>query len=274
MALGTRGGPAAGSCMEDTDFAMNHPLDGVCEKLRRAEESIGNLNRGIECFLDEAPFRTIPDTDEELVQKFLDYHSSRPVPKRFSVLAGEIIHHLRSSLDHVVWQLVIANGGNPDKNKTEFPIFARKPANKNEERRYGQKLKGVSSSARKLIEHLQPYNRGTGSQDDPLLIIHDMDRIDKHKELVIIVPDPKRRVTYALFGTQGPLLTLTTKKDPKKEIPVKTSWGGEVKMGGDLTAHVSFPQLGSKENQPVIPSLMALLNAVRGAINSFQPLLE
>jgi hypothetical protein len=39
------------------------------------------------------------------------------------VILGEIIHDLRSSLDHVVWQLVIANGSLPGY-WNQFPIFS------------------------------------------------------------------------------------------------------------------------------------------------------
>jgi hypothetical protein len=32
--------------------------------------------------------------------------AGEPVPLAFSVCAGEVIHHLRSALDHLVWQLI------------------------------------------------------------------------------------------------------------------------------------------------------------------------
>ncbi len=33
-------------------------------------------------------------------------------PQRFGVVAGNIVHQIRATLDNIVWQLVIANGEN------------------------------------------------------------------------------------------------------------------------------------------------------------------
>ena len=40
---------------------------------------------------------------------------SREPPVRWGVMAGEIVHHLRSALDHLAWQLVLDGGGTPKK---------------------------------------------------------------------------------------------------------------------------------------------------------------
>ena len=42
----------------------------------------------------------------------------KPVPVEFSFMIGDILHNLRSTLDHLVWQLTIANGKTPD----SFPL--------------------------------------------------------------------------------------------------------------------------------------------------------
>ena len=46
------------------------------------------------------------------------------IPPGFPLIAGEAAHQLRSALDHLVWQLVIANtGATPTGTKSGFPIF-------------------------------------------------------------------------------------------------------------------------------------------------------
>jgi hypothetical protein len=47
----------------------------------------------------------------------------------------------------------------------------------------GAKLKGMHPNARKAIEKLQPYHRKDAYVADPLWIIHELDRIDKHRRL-------------------------------------------------------------------------------------------
>jgi hypothetical protein len=49
---------------------------------------------------------------------------------RFSVLAGEVIHHLRSCLDHLVWQLSSEPFRSAHSDRIEFPVYERAPVGK------------------------------------------------------------------------------------------------------------------------------------------------
>jgi hypothetical protein len=81
----------------------NHPFHGITEKLRRADENIVSLHGEILKFFGESKYPTIPHPDAEEWQEAVDYHKELRIPKRFGVLSGEIVHHLRSCLDHIVW---------------------------------------------------------------------------------------------------------------------------------------------------------------------------
>ena len=91
-----------------------HPLDGARERLKRADESIQKLNIEVTDFLAPAPIVTldvdieqgkpiITDKDREAFQKLQEFVAGS-VPLRLRVLAGEVIHHLRSAFDHIAWQ--------------------------------------------------------------------------------------------------------------------------------------------------------------------------
>jgi hypothetical protein len=79
-----------------------HPFAGIAEKLKRADENIVNLNGEISKFFAESEYPVIPKPDDKRWKEALEYHRELKVPKRFSVLGGEIIHHFRSCLDHIV----------------------------------------------------------------------------------------------------------------------------------------------------------------------------
>src|ERR1700691_3819144 len=81
----------------------NHPFAGIAEKLKRANQNIINLNAEAVGFFEKSKYPVIPDTNSEHWQDAVDYHKQLPIPKRFSVLTGEVVHHLRSCLDHIVW---------------------------------------------------------------------------------------------------------------------------------------------------------------------------
>jgi len=85
---------------------------------------------------------------------------------------GEVAHSLRSALDHLAWQLVIAAGNSPN-NRTQFPICERYPEKRVFKclaypRKKGRlRINGeVPLRALALIEAVQPYH-GT---DDALRI--------------------------------------------------------------------------------------------------------
>jgi hypothetical protein len=75
---------------------MHCPLDGGDAKLARAYENIRNLEREIGAFLRDGQYPVVSDEDPTSTQEAAKLHTSRPVPIRFSILAAEIIHHLRS----------------------------------------------------------------------------------------------------------------------------------------------------------------------------------
>lgn len=116
---------------------------------------------------------------------YIDRIVGPTVPLRFSVLIGEIAHHLRSSLDHLIWQLVLANGAKGT-GRTEFPIFREPPKDAEGERPFGKKIAGVRADAVKAIRQMQPYNNPEPHLD-PLWLVHELDRIDKHRLLLSTV---------------------------------------------------------------------------------------
>jgi hypothetical protein len=114
------------------------------------------------------------------------------------VILGEIVHDLRSALDHVVWQLVTIGAEEPDLDNA-FPLFAGRetpesfraracrPATAN--RKHGP-LFGVPADAVPVIEACQPYH---GADTFLLRALHDLWSVDKHRDLlpVVLVAEPR-----------------------------------------------------------------------------------
>src|SRR5579864_7615214 len=158
-------------------------FDGITEKLKRANENIRNLESEIGVFFQQGEYPVLPEDNRELLLKAIEYHKKRVIPLRFSMLAGEIVHHLRSILDHVVWQFSDEVYRRDHPRLIEFPVVEVPPVDKDSISRYVRKIKGITvARVRDLIERLQPYN-SPDPLDDPLLILHKMNVIDKHREL-------------------------------------------------------------------------------------------
>jgi len=76
-------------------------LAGVYEKLKRTEEGIGDLNSQIAAFLRERPEGGLNDDKQKAAKELVEFHAKRVIPLRFAVIAGEVIDHLGSSLEHI-----------------------------------------------------------------------------------------------------------------------------------------------------------------------------
>jgi len=136
---------------------MQEAFHGIEEKLERANENIVNLQSEVSGFFQECAYPVIPKLSDEKILEALSYHRTMVIPLRFSVLAGEVVHHLRSCLDHVVWELSSDSyRSSPNFRYIEFPILDKRPAPKDEFTRYARKIKGVQDpDALKLIAELQ-----------------------------------------------------------------------------------------------------------------------
>ena len=106
---------------------------------------------------------------------------------------GEVAYQIRSGLDQLVTQLVVLNGGDPDKHRGSFPIFDNAQDYRQKTirpRGGGPKLNkrdialaGVSDPAKRIIDALQPYHRGRRWMVflDPLYVLNAACVGDKHR---------------------------------------------------------------------------------------------
>ncbi len=115
---------------------------------------------------------------------------TQPPPPRFGVVAGNIVHQIRATLDNLVWQLVIANEEEPTGGSggNQFPIFTE-PGKEGVTfvQRTTNTLRGVHPDHVAFIEGLQPYMNPEWSEDThPLLVLADLSNTDKHQILEIV----------------------------------------------------------------------------------------
>lgn len=255
---------------------MSHPLDGARERLNRAEQNIHNLNSEITDFLKPAPIivmtvdverREPIVTDEnrkawEDLQKF----GVRKVPLRFRVLAGEIIHHLRCAFDHIAWQLSSPESQTKFPTRIEFPVFDKDPSlDKEKLQLYQRKIKGIASAtALARIDGLQPHRRPNPLRD-PLWLIHNMDRIDKHREVVMAIQIMKLQISAGAtaigFGIQKPW-----ENRPRR---VQLVGHSDVEMNVKISANITLGEFTGANDESIIPTLVNLLRFTRNSVQSF-----
>ncbi len=163
--------------------------DGYALKLRRAHYHLDDLNCAITAWFNGDHHAVRVEQDCNGVYQFILRVDDLPL-EPFSLLIGDILHNLRSSLDQLAFALLTAyTQPVPDNlaGDSEFPIFGdldrrKKPgAGSGMFRAAKRKIEGIHPSAKTVIEGLQPYHRGNLFVDDPLWRLHDLSRIDKHR---------------------------------------------------------------------------------------------
>jgi hypothetical protein len=152
------------------------PLLGVRVKLKRAKEHLTDLQAKVRAFLDRGPYRVIRDEKTEPGQHLFRVQIRESVPAEWGAIVGDAIHNMRSALDLLACEMVVANGATPDRT-TQFPFAATQA-------KFAAKgmpeIQAASQKARRLVARLKPYNGG----NDALWRIHELDIRDKHRLLV------------------------------------------------------------------------------------------
>jgi hypothetical protein len=129
--------------------------------------------------------------------------AEQPPADPFSLLIGDALHNMRSALDTLAYALAVAHKKPLPKeiaDSSEFPIFGDEDRNGvlgvgsgkfHQPTRTGDpapgsglsKIAGWDPKAKTIVEGLQPYHRGSGFRSDPLWVLHELDRINKHRLL-------------------------------------------------------------------------------------------
>lgn len=110
------------------------------------------------------------------------------LPVGWGVIAGDALTNFRAALDYVAWQLVKA-GTTPHPPHPERIYFPIHQAEAGFDGNVNQRLPGVDTQFRAYVEYYQPYRqRPNDPASDPLAILAELSRRDKHRQLQLAFP--------------------------------------------------------------------------------------
>ena len=164
-------------------------------KLQRAVEHIDAAEELVARWLDGDDYTIVSGTDPATGLTTARAQVKRAPPARLSVLVGDAVQNMRTALDHsVYWLAERALGTLTSEVEATlmFPIFGNEnsrgiPADGAQlfAKASKQQLFGVPDKARDFIETEQPYHwkDDNGYRYHWLWVLHDLNRIDKHRRL-------------------------------------------------------------------------------------------
>ena len=251
------------------------PLTGVYSKLARAKELIDQIAEEEKSFLPSA-VRAEETRSKDGKEFRLHVFAQKELPQRFSILAGEVVHQLRSSLDHIVWAIALRNTPNPAQ-RLQFPIFKTDSDFNNAL----NNLRDIGTTAIDIIRAMQPYNA-----DEPvsagLAVLQSLNNADKHRLLIVTM-------TAAEIGNDVGVIPGST------PVEIARIWGGErvnvtaqgalafaidfsapsldVKIEPSLDLKIVFEKAGDIPSLPLVQGLRQLLEGVSDDVEKLAPLL-
>lgn len=259
---------------------MSGDLTGARLKVNRANKHVLDLEASIRAFGKTNPYYAVAKDNPKTGKREWRIRVEREIPPTLAAITGDAIHNLRSALDHLMGQLVIANGGQPD-SKTEFPIGRDETHYKSMRAR---KTKGASKAALDLIDGLKPYKGG----NDALWRIHQLDVVDKHRLLLTVLSAHSNVVINAMAimreafpddqvvaGFPDVVIALT---ESTREVVTDGMLFFSAPLGEDhhdvkATVEISIDEPGVIEREPILPTLNQLGSFVNETITLFEPLI-
>ena len=198
----------------DTRAELAEKAPGVLLKVERAHTHAAEVE--LECSrlvgLYEQAF--ICELEGESGEYVCGLDSVPEAPRELPAIVGDAVHNLRTSLDHLAYVLVEKDRGRPlteDEAKGTFFPIVRDTKQKSTPNLVG----GVDHAIRAALDEVQPNKAGDPAEHE-LAVLHELDRIDKHRRLLVVV--------------EGTVDNIEWKTDPSAVVPTsfhQGPFGGE-----------------------------------------------
>jgi hypothetical protein len=170
------------------------PIEGIRLKVERAEHVLDELYAAVVDYLSEHNYEVVGEYERERSEYVFRGRVTKATAY-LSVIAGDVVHNMRSALDHLAWQLALLTTPTPY-DLTQLPI-ALTPAEFSSKRGKAM-IQDLTPEHRARIETFQPYNRSKerGASFAPFALrdLRFLSNTDKHRLLNATVARKTRQL--------------------------------------------------------------------------------
>jgi hypothetical protein len=245
---------------------MSNRIDAIWPKVDRAKQHIDDLKIAADAFYGP-PHPCKADAEDDPKAGQCTYHVTyvRDIPICIPILIGDALQNLRTSLDYLARELVLAAGGTPT-TRTAFPITESVSKYKSDAT---GKVLGMRQDVIDKIAALKPYKGG----NEPLWQLHALNNIDKHRLLITCVATMFARTAT---GSEDGIPTFITqffnfvplKKGTVFRLPISKN-----QNNAELRCQIAFDELGVLQGESITDSLNKIADVVSNLITGFKPFL-
>ncbi len=125
------------------------------------------------------------------------------VPGSLTLAVDDALHHLRSALDHAIWQLVADNGAKQE--RQEFPVLTKRKLAELE-----RAIAGTAPDVLAIVDAFQPYQQVAPNtyRNSTTWILHRLNVVSKHRSVVSVWPFSETYEFVVPEGVEGRELTM------------------------------------------------------------------
>jgi hypothetical protein len=153
-------------------------LAGPLRKIERANHHIHDLRERVNEYLREALFQIKIRNTSSPEKRWVYTEEKNPIPPDVALITGDVVHNLRSALDHICWGMVVPIV--TKKGSVGFPFVETQ--DKLED---AIKARQMNLAPKRVIEELrslEPYPDGNKF----LHAVHSMNNVDKHRNILVV----------------------------------------------------------------------------------------
>lgn len=253
-------------------------LLGVWAKIKRAKQHLDDFDQ-VGVRFRETNSDLIGRKEKLDIAKRAYYFTKEPVTSDYAVWVGDVLHNLRSAIDHLAFALCVAGPGGraaaeANKRQIHFPVTNGDSNAYKADKTRGLVIALAKPGVKDLLDETEPYKGGKG---DALRQLGVLNNADKHRLLV----------TVALHNPR-PNMTSYIKNDPNwTEISLYDVNTGPLKAGDEIMLEplttkphedlefafgvaLNEPEIGPMQPlQPLLPHIAEYVERIIPAFNRY-----
>ena len=161
-----------------------------------ASQHLVQLRAAIRAYEQSDPYAIRHDFDSRAYTSSI-YITPKTVPLEISFMAGDVTHNLRSTLDHLAWQLALAIDprapvfpleDDPDGASLKRLFFPLSSKPEDSANWLPERLRGVSDDVKAFLRDVQAVAAADDPRDATVWKLQELSNADKHRVSLIAVP--------------------------------------------------------------------------------------
>ncbi len=179
---------------------MSDLFKGARLKIDRADHHIRDLERQFSAFVNTNPYTLAVGSNPETGEPAVLIKFRQDIPAMWALIIGDAIHNLRSSLDHMTWEIIGRDSGVQDR-YLKFPTGDNRV-------NFEASCKGIKTPSQSIKDIFIAMEAFEGGKGNALYALNALDNVEKHAILMPVVRAARINKITVFSPQNTPLVTM------------------------------------------------------------------